>query len=150
MVRMVANMPLAVGTPLKLLFLRSPYTSWKCTSAMKATAWLFVPPSALSPSLPPQPARTSAAAPATIPNFQTCILRVARGALIDKVRHCLQPMFHGCDRATQPGVVDGVRLLHGGGRAAGTPIAMYPWPATTRSEERRVGKECRSRWSPYH
>ena len=23
-------------------------------------------------------------------------------------------------------------------------------PATTRSEERRVGKECRSRWSPYH
>ena len=23
-------------------------------------------------------------------------------------------------------------------------------PVTTRSEERRVGKECRSRWSPYH
>src|SRR3712207_1469620 len=23
-------------------------------------------------------------------------------------------------------------------------------PGTTRSEERRVGKECRSRWSPYH
>src|SRR5687768_18579232 len=23
-----------------------------------------------------------------------------------------------------------------------------PWPS--RSEERRVGKECRSRWSPYH
>src|SRR5256885_5654567 len=23
-------------------------------------------------------------------------------------------------------------------------------PATPRSEERRVGKECRSRWSPYH
>ena len=23
-------------------------------------------------------------------------------------------------------------------------------PAVTRSEERRVGKECRSRWSPYH
>ena len=23
-------------------------------------------------------------------------------------------------------------------------------PKTTRSEERRVGKECRSRWSPYH
>ena len=22
--------------------------------------------------------------------------------------------------------------------------------ARTRSEERRVGKECRSRWSPYH
>src|SRR5256886_6215725 len=24
------------------------------------------------------------------------------------------------------------------------------WPAYQRSEERRVGKECRSRWSPYH
>ena len=23
-------------------------------------------------------------------------------------------------------------------------------PRTVRSEERRVGKECRSRWSPYH
>ena len=23
-------------------------------------------------------------------------------------------------------------------------------PSDTRSEERRVGKECRSRWSPYH
>ena len=28
---------------------------------------------------------------------------------------------------------------------------LYPLLAdTTRSEERRVGKECRSRWSPYH
>ena len=25
-----------------------------------------------------------------------------------------------------------------------------PLPGATRSEERRVGKECRSRWSPYH
>src|SRR3712207_9009140 len=24
------------------------------------------------------------------------------------------------------------------------------WISTVRSEERRVGKECRSRWSPYH
>ena len=34
--------------------------------------------------------------------------------------------------------IEGYKLLvHGGGRSA-------------RSEERRVGKECRSRWSPYH
>ena len=26
---------------------------------------------------------------------------------------------------------------------------LYKWHAD-RSEERRVGKECRSRWSPYH
>ena len=29
-------------------------------------------------------------------------------------------------------------------------IGDFPNRATTRSEERRVGKECRSRWSPYH
>src|SRR5260221_11628056 len=28
--------------------------------------------------------------------------------------------------------------------------AIRPLPAYDRSEERRVGKECRSRWSPYH
>ena len=27
---------------------------------------------------------------------------------------------------------------------------VIAYPVTTRSEERRVGKECRSRWSPYH
>ena len=29
-------------------------------------------------------------------------------------------------------------------------IPDTPNHSTTRSEERRVGKECRSRWSPYH
>src|SRR5690606_40727757 len=28
--------------------------------------------------------------------------------------------------------------------------ALVPYDWTIRSEERRVGKECRSRWSPYH
>ena len=32
-------------------------------------------------------------------------------------------------------------------RFANGPI---PLPTLCRSEERRVGKECRSRWSPYH
>ena len=41
----------------------------------------------------------------------------------------------------------------------GTPTAVTPiahdlansaLSSVTRSEERRVGKECRSRWSPYH
>ena len=31
---------------------------------------------------------------------------------------------------------------------AGEEVA--PFTAAERSEERRVGKECRSRWSPYH
>src|SRR3712207_9333423 len=37
-------------------------------------------------------------------------------------------------------------------RLAGTfsPTEELNREAATRSEERRVGKECRSRWSPYH
>ena len=30
------------------------------------------------------------------------------------------------------------------------PASITLAQRTTRSEERRVGKECRSRWSPYH
>ena len=30
------------------------------------------------------------------------------------------------------------------------PVPLLMRPAVKRSEERRVGKECRSRWSPYH
>src|SRR3712207_9170231 len=29
-------------------------------------------------------------------------------------------------------------------------VGAVPTPGDLRSEERRVGKECRSRWSPYH
>ena len=32
---------------------------------------------------------------------------------------------------------------------AGSGVGNVP-QGTQRSEERRVGKECRSRWSPYH
>src|SRR2546425_7353661 len=37
------------------------------------------------------------------------------------------------------------RLNGGDGHAKGDGVAV-----ASRSEERRVGKECRSRWSPYH
>ena len=33
--------------------------------------------------------------------------------------------------------------------ASGIDSLSFHWPKS-RSEERRVGKECRSRWSPYH
>ena len=29
-------------------------------------------------------------------------------------------------------------------------FSAFTFPFVIRSEERRVGKECRSRWSPYH
>ena len=34
--------------------------------------------------------------------------------------------------------------------AIGIYTAYKKQPKVSRSEERRVGKECRSRWSPYH
>src|SRR2546430_16682886 len=41
--------------------------------------------------------------------------------------------------------------VEGGDPATLYDIARYQIkPIVSRSEERRVGKECRSRWSPYH
>ena len=34
--------------------------------------------------------------------------------------------------------------------ASAIPCGILAGSVVTRSEERRVGKECRSRWSPYH
>src|SRR2546430_8689693 len=48
----------------------------------------------------------------------------------------------------------GSRLLVPNGDDAAAFITEAPYASVittdTRSEERRVGKECRSRWSPYH
>src|SRR2546427_2168953 len=35
-------------------------------------------------------------------------------------------------------------------RVSQAAFSLEPFLSTLRSEERRVGKECRSRWSPYH
>ena len=43
-----------------------------------------------------------------------------------------------------------IRLLNYYGRHDGIPIVDHALNPSDRSEERRVGKECRSRWSPYH
>ena len=44
------------------------------------------------------------------------------------------------------------RIAHArvAGQQADAADAPVQGPARSRSEERRVGKECRSRWSPYH
>ena len=51
------------------------------------------------------------------------------------------PPLSDCTRRGRAGVLRGVRRLKHQPHYA---------TRTTRSEERRVGKECRSRWSPYH
>ena len=50
---------------------------------------------------------------------------------------------------------NGTRITYAQLRAKVTPsftqyIDNDAFESLTRSEERRVGKECRSRWSPYH
>ena len=43
---------------------------------------------------------------------------------------------------------DAVLIGGGSGLSSAAGYNHYHW--LPRSEERRVGKECRSRWSPYH
>ena len=47
---------------------------------------------------------------------------------------------------TQQNNQKGLNTMHNQGKDSGIRH-IYP---IKRSEERRVGKECRSRWSPYH
>src|SRR3989441_5916560 len=50
-------------------------------------------------------------------------------------------------------IFQSIRENPGRAAAVGYDVKRYKWIAFTiagRSEERRVGKECRSRWSPYH
>ena len=44
----------------------------------------------------------------------------------------------------------GARASHCSGFSCCEAWALGAWASVVRSEERRVGKECRSRWSPYH
>ena len=53
-----------------------------------------------------------------------------------------------------PGRVVSIEGTHGmvdfSGSEVRVNLSMVPAKLGDRSEERRVGKECRSRWSPYH
>ena len=47
-------------------------------------------------------------------------------------------------------IFDAAGNLYGTTGKGGTSNTGTAFELTPRSEERRVGKECRSRWSPYH
>src|SRR2546430_7077382 len=79
----------------------------------------------------------------TVTGVQTCALPISDKGLD------MRKIFAPLKRSTKK-----VILLPGtgtdnllAGRAAGYIAGLQP---ARRSEERRVGKECRSRWSPYH
>src|SRR3712207_9494794 len=77
---------------------------------------------------------------------QVCDLPVTTAVTCPTVR--THPVVIAQAAATSAAMLDGKFILGvGSGEALNEHILGTPWP---RSEERRVGKECRSRWSPYH
>src|SRR2546429_1208246 len=76
-----------------------------------------------------------------VTGVQTCALPICSRTIVRVELPKLRP-FHTSWRPVTVG-------------SEGTPSrradpGTYLKPAGQRSEERRVGKECRSRWSPYH
>src|SRR2546430_17457278 len=72
--------------------------------------------------------------------------------------HDALPISEPAHRRPSPPVPRPHHLLHGVGQRVEHAVLDPPRadgvhrdpPFRERSEERRVGKECRSRWSPYH
>src|SRR3989441_7890684 len=91
-------------------------------------------------------------------------IRVENGIAVDELLQTSRPdVYAAGDVASfiNPALGTRIRVEHEDnantmGRAAGLAMAgqgepyRHPPFFYSRSEERRVGKECRSRWSPYH
>src|SRR3712207_6816735 len=74
-------------------------------------------------------------------------LRVEEGSFISILGH------NGSGKSTLAKHLNALLLPSGGTLLVGgydTSDPANTYPVRQRSEERRVGKECRSRWSPYH
>src|SRR2546430_5191480 len=83
----------------------------------------------------------------TVTGVQTCALPISAAA---------SPSFRAttpgcCEAASSSWTTSAVLTLALGPSSQRMERAASPcFAAHMRSEERRVGKECRSRWSPYH
>src|SRR5256885_7444103 len=82
-----------------------------------------------------------------VTGVQTCALPIylAQLSTFDLVvmlllSNVVQNAVIGADNSLLGGLLGAVVLI----------AANAVWGRVVRSEERRVGKECRSRWSPYH
>src|SRR5258706_8561214 len=82
----------------------------------------------------------------SVTGVQTCALPISSS--------CTRPVLTGSviSRAPTNGRSPRTRIesRYRGCRNPGSADRCPSCPPCTRSEERRVGKECRSRWSPYH
>src|SRR2546427_4349475 len=82
----------------------------------------------------------------TVTGVQTCALPIFLSGAIDD-GHDVAVSFSEHDSLVADVPPVGRAKLFHVGRAV---HAVGTLDDSTRSEERRVGKECRSRWSPYH
>ena len=88
--------------------------------------------------------------------FRSPCVMITRETITGKVARDVT--FGGCNFWRKCGDTDN-RFVHGTGATDVERMMLFDdcvfhsdvgGAATMRSEERRVGKECRSRWSPYH
>src|SRR5687767_15219239 len=79
-----------------------------------------------------------------VTGVQTCALPIWRPG---RVLHSVRKDRAAVRDARRPWVPDIADVRRAGDQSQ---VAAGPRRALPRSEERRVGKECRSRWSPYH
>ena len=71
---------------------------------------------------------------------------------VEKGQMCVIQGTSGSGKSTLLNCIGGLDTMDSGSvRVDGKEIfGLKPDALADRSEERRVGKECRSRWSPYH
>src|SRR2546423_10976672 len=75
-----------------------------------------------------------------------------RDKLVTGVQTCALPIWSGplCGEAEMKGRLISTCFTELSSHLAFSAASRRRCSAILRSEERRVGKECRSRWSPYH
>src|SRR3989475_8050996 len=89
----------------------------------------------------------------TVTGFQTCALPISNDRRSHWHGGALAAVAGHCERARRgvapwPGARASRRVPLRNQPVSGARVHLQARP--DRSEERRVGKECRSRWSPYH
>src|SRR2546430_11545188 len=82
----------------------------------------------------------------TVTGVQTCALPISRALISRPALLVADEPVSMIDASLRASIVNLLRDLC---RRQGVSI-IYITHDLARSEERRVGKECRSRWSPYH
>src|SRR5258708_28663591 len=83
-----------------------------------------------------------------VTGVQTCALPICCGGPPTTASTIATPTRRST--STRPGRASSGATSGGSSATSTRPPTTRPSRTSPRSEERRVGKECRSRWSPYH